>query len=255
MKKQNKIQITNLHKSFGANHVLKDFDLEVKVGESVVIIGPSGIGKSVLLKCILGLLEVDSGTIKIDGKRIDNLSENKRSVVNKKIGMLFQNAALFDSLSIWENVSFRDIMDKNADEETAKKSALEYLSAVNLSEKVADMYPVDLSGGMKKRAGLARAVAGYPEILFFDEPTTGLDPITSDVINELIVKLTKKLGATTITITHDIKSALKIADTIAFLYDGKIQWKGTVKDFERTKDAFIVQMKRGSSRGPIKSII
>ncbi len=252
---KNKIEIKNVYKSFGSKHVLKDFNLDIKKGESVVIIGPSGIGKSVLLKCILGLLECDSGIIKLDGQKINGVKEKERDQINKKIGMLFQNAALFDSLNIWENVSFRDIMEKKQNRWEAKKSALKYLESVNLSKSVADMYPVDLSGGMKKRVALARAVAQYPEVILFDEPTTGLDPITSDVINDLIIKLSKQIGATTITITHDIKSALKIADTIAFLYDGHIMWKGSVEEFKTTNNPYIKQMKTGSSIGPIKPLV
>ncbi len=230
------IELKNIHKAFGKKVILNGLDLTVHRGESVVIIGGSGTGKSVTLKCILGLLKPDKGEIKFNGQQI---------------GMLFQGAALFDSLSVWENVAFAVLQQKGMTREHAKKIAIEKLAEVGLKPEVADVYPADLSGGMKKRVGLARAIATKPDTLFFDEPTTGLDPIMSDVINDLIVNSVKKLGATALTITHDMTSAKKIADRIAMLYEGKIIWVGTVKELEKTDNPYVRQFVAGSSKGPI----
>ena len=237
MKKEIQISMKDVHKSFGSHHVLNGVDLDVYKGESVVIIGGSGTGKSVTLKCLLGLLTPDKGTIKMN---------------TKNIGMLFQGAALFDSLTVWENVSFALLQNRLMKREDAKKLAIEKLAQVGLKREVADVYPADLSGGMKKRVGLARAIATNPDIIFFDEPTTGLDPIMSDVINNLIVDTVKKLGATALTITHDMASARKIADRIAMLYQGKIIWMGTVAELDKTDNAFVRQFVAGSAKGPIK---
>lgn len=234
------IEMKKVSKAFGKKVVLRDLDLTVKRGESVVIIGGSGTGKSVTLKCILGLLHPDKGEIKFNGKNI---------------GMLFQGAALFDSLSVWENVSFAVLQQKGMTRERAKKIAIEKLAEVGLKPEVADVYPADLSGGMKKRVGLARAIAIQPDTLFFDEPTTGLDPIMSDVINDLIVRCVKKLGATALTITHDMTSARKIADKIAMLYDGKIIWMGTVAELDKTDNPYVRQFVAGSSKGPIQMAV
>ena len=230
------IEMKKVSKAFGKKVVLKDLDLQIERGESVVIIGGSGTGKSVTLKCILGLLHPDKGEITFNGKNI---------------GMLFQGAALFDSLTVWENVSFAVLQQRGMTRERAKKIAIEKLAEVGLKADVADVYPADLSGGMKKRVGLARAIAIQPDTLFFDEPTTGLDPIMSDVINDLIVRCVKKLGATALTITHDMTSARKIADKIAMLYDGKIIWMGTVKELDKTDNPYVRQFVAGSSQGPI----
>ncbi len=234
------IEMKKVSKAFGKKVVLRDLDLTVKRGESVVIIGGSGTGKSVTLKCILGLLHPDKGEIKFNGKNI---------------GMLFQGAALFDSLTVWENVSFAVLQQRGMTRERAKKIAIEKLAEVGLKPEVADVYPADLSGGMKKRVGLARAIAIQPDTLFFDEPTTGLDPIMSDVINDLIVRCVKKLGATALTITHDMISARKIADKIAMLYDGKIIWMGTVAELDKTDNPYVCQFVAGSSKGPIQMAV
>ena len=230
------IALKDVHKAFGNKIVLNGVNLTVQKGESIVIIGGSGTGKSVMLKCILELLKPDKGEIKFNGQQI---------------GMLFQGGALFDSLSVWENVSFAALQQKGMTREKAKKIAIEKLAEVGLKPDVADAYPADLSGGMKKRVGLARAIAMNPDTLFFDEPTTGLDPIMSDVINDLIVRCVKKLGATALTITHDMTSARKIADKIAMLYDGKIIWMGTVAELDKTDNPYVRQFVAGSSKGPI----
>lgn len=248
-----KIRLVNVYKSFGKKKVLNGVDLDIQKGESLVIIGGSGTGKSVTLKCILGLLQPDRGHIEFDGLNLNELSSFERDEINTKIGMLFQSAALFDSLSVWENVAFSLLQNKTVSKHEAKKIALEKLAQVGLNKEVADVYPADLSGGMKKRVGLARAIATNPEVIFFDEPTTGLDPIMSDVINDLILSTVKKLGATALTITHDMNSARKIADKIAMLYDGKIIWTGTVKELDKTKNPYVRQFVAGSAEGPIST--
>lgn len=249
------IKLTDVHKSFGRKVVLNGVDLEIQRGESVVIIGGSGTGKSVTLKCILGLLTPEKGSITVDGREVDAASAKVHEQVNSKIGMLFQGAALFDSMSVWENVAFGLMQGKKMSRKEAYHIAVEKLAQVGLGEDVAHLDPADLSGGMKKRVGLARAIASSPDIIFFDEPTTGLDPIMSDIINDLIVSCVKKLGATALTITHDMASARKIADRIAMLYEGKIIWIGTVKEIEKTKNPYVRQFIAGSAKGPIQMAV
>lgn len=251
-KKTAKISIKNLHKSFGPKVVLDGVDLEVNKGESLVVIGGSGTGKSVLIKCIQGLIEPDKGSIKIDGKESIGIDKKEAETLYSKMGMLFQGGALFDSLSVWENVAFGLLENKKMPRKLAKKQAIKYLKQVGLSADVADLSPSELSGGMQKRVGLARAIATQPEIIFFDEPTTGLDPIMADVINNLIIASVKKIGASALTITHDMASARKIADRIAMLYKGKIIWQGTVKELEKTDNPYVIQFIKGNSEGPIK---
>ena len=246
------IELKNVYKSFGSKYVLRDFDLSIYKGQSVVMLGQSGMGKSVSIRLMLGLLEADSGSIKINGNEISNFSDKEFYENNKKMGMLFQNGALFDSMTVWENVAFGLINVEKMNPEVARKIAIEKLADVGLTAKVADMMPSELSGGMKKRVGLARAIATNPEIIFFDEPTTGLDPIMSDVINDLIIESVKGLGATALTITHDMASARKIADRIAMLYKGKIIWQGTVKEMDKTDNPYVCQFINGCSQGPIK---
>jgi phospholipid/cholesterol/gamma-HCH transport system ATP-binding protein len=247
-----KIHMADVSKTFGKKRVLHKMDLDVYPGESLVIIGGSGTGKSVTLKCILGLLKPDSGKIEVDGKDVMSLSEKEHEQIMGQFGMLFQNAALFDSLTVWENVAFSLIQNQKIGKAEAKKIAIKKLAQVGLKSDVADVYPADLSGGMRKRVGLARAIATNPEVIFFDEPTTGLDPIMSDVINDLIRDTVKKLGATALTITHDMNSARKIADRIAMLYEGKIIWVGTVKELDKTKNPYVRQFVAGSAQGPIQ---
>ncbi|MCA8888175.1 MAG: ATP-binding cassette domain-containing protein [Parvularculaceae bacterium] len=247
-----KISIRGLTKSFGANEVLRGVDLDIGESRSLVIIGGSGSGKSVLLKCVLGLIQPDAGEIFIDGVDILKLSERERAKKTRQIGMLFQGAALFDSLRVWENVAFRLIYGEGKSGGKSQKRAIECLGLVGLSPEVGALLPSELSGGMQKRVALARAIAADPSILFFDEPTTGLDPIMADVINNLIVEQVKALGATAISITHDMASARKIADDVAMIYQGRIIWRGPPEDMAQSGDPFVDQFVNGRADGPIK---
>jgi phospholipid/cholesterol/gamma-HCH transport system ATP-binding protein len=246
-----KLVIKDLKKNFGSKQVLNGINLQANKGESIVILGGSGSGKSVLIKIIASLLTPSSGSVKIDDIEVANIGSHDRDKLMEKFGFLFQGGALFDSIPIWENVAFRLIHQKKLDKKKSRAIAIEKLKAVGLSEKVADLYPAELSGGMQKRASLARAIAANPEIIFFDEPTTGLDPIMADVINDLIISNSKQLGATTITITHDMASARKIADKIAMLYEGKIIWFGDVKDMDSSDNPYLDQFINGRAEGPI----
>ncbi|MFQ5954126.1 MAG: ABC transporter ATP-binding protein [Kiloniellales bacterium] len=247
-----KIQLCDVHKSFGDNQVLKGVDLEIGVGESVVVIGGSGSGKSVTLKCILGLMVPDQGSIKVDGEEVVGMSARDHDRTLRKFGMLFQGSALFDSLKVWENVAFGLTQGAGLDRRQAKKIALDKMAAVGLGLEVGELFPAELSGGMQKRVGLARAIATEPEIIFFDEPTTGLDPIMGDVINELISKSVRELGVTALSITHDIASARKIADRIAMLYGGRIIWTGTVSEIDNSGNDYVDQFIHGRAEGPIQ---
>ncbi len=245
------IEIKELYKSFGQKEVLKGVDLSIQKGESMVIIGGSGSGKSVLIKHIIGLLRPDKGSVFIEGLDVTRLNEKDLYKVRKKFGMLFQGAALFDSLRVWENVSFFLIRHRGMSEKRAKDIAIEKLRLVGLTG-VEDLMPAELSGGMRKRVGLARAIAHDPEILLYDEPTTGLDPIMADAINDLIVDLKKKLNVTSVAITHDMHSAYKIGDRIAMLYEGKIIETGTPDEIKNTSNPIVRQFITGSAKGPIK---
>jgi phospholipid/cholesterol/gamma-HCH transport system ATP-binding protein len=246
-----KIEVVNLHKSFGNNHVLRGVNLEVRNGESMVVIGGSGVGKSVLIKCIIGLVRPDSGSIGVDGQAITSLNEKSLNEIRKKFGMLFQAGALFDSLSVWENVGFGLKQHTSLGNEEIKAIAVDKLRLVGLRH-VEDLMPSELSGGMRKRVSLARAIAMEPEILLYDEPTTGLDPIMADVINDLIVQMRKKLEVTSIAITHDMVSAYKIADRIAMLYQGEIIEVGTPQQNRESGNAIVQQFIQGRAEGPIK---
>lgn len=246
-----KLELKGVKKSFGNKHILCGIDLAIPAGKSLVIIGGSGTGKSVTLKCVLGLLQPDEGSILIDGKETVGVSTKERDVLMHKFGMLFQGAALFDSLKVWENVAFGLIHGRNIDRKKAREIAQEKIEAVGLKPEVADLYPAELSGGMQKRVGLARAVAASPEIIFFDEPTTGLDPIMADVINDLIVNSVKGLGATALSITHDMASARKIADYIAMLHEGKIVWQGPIEELDKSGNTYVDQFIHGRAEGPI----
>lgn len=247
-----KIAVSGVHKRFGKKVVLDGVDLDVARGQSLVIIGGSGTGKSVLLKSILGLVRPDSGSIKVDGVETVGMSASAREEVLRKFGMLFQGSALFDSLTVWENVAFGLIQGRKMKRAQARDIAVEKLGQVGLGPEVGELSPAELSGGMQKRVALARAIATEPEIIFFDEPTTGLDPITADVINDLIVACVKRLGATTLSITHDMASARKIADRIAMIYKGRIIWNGPVAEIDRSGNDYVDQFIHGRAEGPIK---
>jgi len=244
------IMVRDLCKSFGSNHVLQGLNLEVNRGEDIVVIGGSGTGKSVLIKCIIGLLKPDRGTIYIDGEEITYYNEAKLNEIRKKFGMLFQFGALFDSMPVWENVGFGLKQHTNLKDDEIRDIVAEKLAMVGL-KGVEYLMPSELSGGMKKRVSLARAIAMEPEILLYDEPTTGLDPIMADVINELIIQLREKLRVTSMAITHDMKSAYKIGDRIAMLYKGKIIEVGTPDEIKNSKNEIVQQFIQGKSEGPI----
>ena len=246
------IRFDDVHKSFGSNDVLRGVSLEVPKGESMVIIGGSGTGKSVLLKCVLGLITPDSGTIQVGGKPA---LAGDRDAFLARFGMLFQGGALFDSLPVWQNVAFRLLrgaLKRPKDE--AREIAIEKLRRVGLTPDVADRFPAELSGGMQKRVGLARAIAAEPEIIFFDEPTTGLDPIMAGVINDLIREIVVEMGATAMTITHDMTSVRAIADRVAMLHGGKVRWTGPVSDMDGSGDPYLDQFIHGRAEGPIEAV-
>jgi phospholipid/cholesterol/gamma-HCH transport system ATP-binding protein len=217
-----KIELSGVKKSFGPKHVLNGVDLSVPEGKSLVIIGASGTGKSVMIKSILGIVKPDAGSIKVDGQETSKMNTSERHELMRKFGMLFQGGALFDSMKVWKNVAFGLIQGRGMDKEEAHHIAIEKIKAVGLKPEAGELFPAELSGGMQKRVGLARAIAASPEILFFDEPTTGLDPIMADVINDLIIQSVKGLGATALSITHDMASARKIADHVAMIHEGRI---------------------------------
>jgi phospholipid/cholesterol/gamma-HCH transport system ATP-binding protein len=247
-----KIAVRGLKKSFGRKVVLDGVDLDVREGESLVVIGGSGTGKSVMVKCILGLLEPDAGSVVIDGVEARSRSGRERFLLMRKFGMLFQGAALFDSLPVWENVAFGLIQGHNIARAKAHDIAIEKLAAVGLGPEVGELGPAELSGGMLKRVALARAIAAEPEIIIFDEPTTGLDPIMADVINELIVKCTRGLGATAISITHDMASTRKIADRVAMIYKGRIIWSDAADRIDQSGNDYVEQFIHGRAEGPIQ---
>jgi len=246
------IDLQGIEKAFGSNRVLRGVDLSIGTGTSMVIIGGSGTGKSVLLKCILGLVTPDAGSIRLDGRDVANAP---RDEFLARFGMLFQGAALFDSLPVWHNVAFRLLRGANRRPKAeAREIAVEKLRRVGLKPEVADLFPAELSGGMQKRVGLARAIAAEPEIIFFDEPTTGLDPIMAGVINELIREIVSEMGATAMTITHDMSSVRAIADHVAMLHDGVIQWTGPIAEMDATPDPYVQQFINGRAEGPIASV-
>ena len=247
-----KISLAGVTKSFGPKEVLKGIDLDVAAGESMVVIGGSGTGKSVLLKCILGLMQPNGGSIRIDGEETIGLNGNGRSRIMRKFGMLFQGGALFDSLRVWENVAFGPIQSDGMRPDKAREVAIAKLGAVGLGPEIGELFPSELSGGMQKRVALARAIAREPEIIFFDEPTTGLDPIMADVINELIVKCVSDLGATAVSITHDMASARKIGHRIGMIHEGRLIWQGPVDQIGLSGNAHVDQFIHGRAEGPIR---
>ncbi len=247
-----KVELKGVKKRFWSKVVLDGIDLRIEPGESLVVIGGSGTGKSVMIKCVLGILSPDAGQIFVDGKEVTRLSGRARDAMLRKFGMLFQGAALFDSLSVWENVAFGLIQGRGMARGKAHDIAIEKLAKVGLGPEVATLSPSELSGGMQKRVGLARAIAADPQIIFFDEPTTGLDPIMADVINDLIIRTVKDVGATALSITHDMVSARKIANRIAMLYRGKIIWQGPTAQIDASGNAYVDQFIHGRAEGPIK---
>ena len=246
------IELLGVTKTFGTNAVLRGVNLSIERGQSMVVIGGSGTGKSVLLKSILGLVRHDGGTITLDGQ---DVTRGDRDVFLARFGMLFQGGALIDSLKVWENVAFRLMRGAAAlPKDQAREIAIEKLRRVGLKPETADMLPAELSGGMQKRVGLARAIAAQPEIIFFDEPTTGLDPIMAGVINELIREIVVEMGATAMTITHDMSSVRAIADRVAMLHDGVIQWSGPVAEMDAAPDPYLQQFIHGRATGPIAAV-
>jgi len=246
------LQLSGVEKAFGANRVLTGVDIDVAPGKSLVVLGGSGSGKSVMLKNALGLMTPDAGKIYFDGQDVTRDQGKTRDAMRARIGMLFQSAALFDSLTVWENVAFRLLNADGMKRKDAKERAIATMKQVRLGSDVADLTPAEISGGMQKRVGLARAIVSKPDLIFFDEPTTGLDPITADAINDLIVEQTKALGAAAVSITHDMASARKIADEIAFLFDGKIIWRGPATDIDHSGNEYVDQFVNGRAEGPIQ---
>jgi phospholipid/cholesterol/gamma-HCH transport system ATP-binding protein len=245
------IEGVNLHKAFGPKKVLQGFDIEIKKGESMVIIGGSGTGKSVFIKHIIRLLKPDKGTVFVEGTDISTLDETGLYRLRRRFGMLFQGAALFDSLNVWQNVGFLHLQERQLPPEQIKELAIEKLKLVGLID-AEDLMPSELSGGMKKRVGLARAISYDAEVILYDEPTTGLDPIMADAINDLIVEMREKLSVTSVTITHDMQSAYKIADRISMLYEGRIIQTGTPQEIRDTDNPYVKQFVTGSAHGPIQ---
>jgi phospholipid/cholesterol/gamma-HCH transport system ATP-binding protein len=246
------LSLQNVEKRFGKNHVLRGVTLDVAPGESLVVIGGSGSGKSVMLKNALGLMTPDSGKILFNGEDVTQAKGKTRARMRERVGMLFQSGALFDSLTVWENVAFRLVNSGVVSRAKAKDRAIETLSKVRLGADVADLYPAEISGGMQKRVSLARSIISKPDLIFFDEPTTGLDPITADAINDLIIEQVRGLGAATVSITHDMASARKIADEVAMLFEGKIIWRGKASEVEDSGNAYVDQFVHGRAEGPIQ---
>ena len=249
---QPKVELRGVKKSFGSKVVLDGIDLVLGSGESLVVIGGSGTGKSVMIKCVLGILHPDAGQIFVDGQEVTRVRGRARDQMLKQFGMLFQGAALFDSLPVWENVAFGLIQGHGVKRKQAREIAIEKLAKVGLSADVAMLSPAELSGGMQKRVGLARAIAADPKVIFFDEPTTGLDPIMADVINDLIISTVEDLGVSTLSITHDMASARKISDRIAMLYRGKIIWQGATEQIDHSGNPYVEQFIHGRAEGPIQ---
>lgn len=249
------LKLEGIEKSFGKNNVLRGVDIDVAPGQSLVVIGGSGSGKSVMLKVALGLMTPTGGKVLFDGHDVTNSTGKTRESMRARIGMLFQSGALFDSLTVWENVAFRLINADGVKRTDAKERAIATLKKVRLGADVAGLYPAELSGGMQKRVSLARSIISEPDLIFFDEPTTGLDPITADAINDLIVEQVRGLGAATVTITHDMASARKIADEVAMLFEGRIIWRGKADEVDHSGNDYVDQFVHGRAEGPIQPAI
>jgi phospholipid/cholesterol/gamma-HCH transport system ATP-binding protein len=250
-----KLQLVAIKKRLRGRQVLDGVDIDVAPGKSLVIIGGSGVGKSVTLKCALGIMQPDQGQVLVDGADVTRMPGAIRARVMRKFGMLFQGGALFDSLSVWENIAFRLLYADKVDRGQARERAIEAMRKVRLTPDFAEVRPIELSGGMQKRAGLARAIIAKPDILFFDEPTTGLDPITADAINDLIIDMVKDLGCAAVSITHDMASARKIADEIAMLHAGRIVWRGPANTIDSSGNAMVEQFVAGRADGPIQAVV
>jgi len=250
-----KLQLIAIKKRLRGRQVLDGVDLDVAPGKSLVVIGGSGVGKSVTLKCALGLMKPDEGQVLVDGADVTRMPASIRAHAMRKFGMLFQGGALFDSLTVWENIAFRLLYADKVARKEARERAIEAMRKVRLTPDFADVRPIELSGGMQKRAGLARAIIAKPDILFFDEPTTGLDPITADAINDLIIDMVKDLGCAAVSITHDMASARKIADEIAMLYGGRIVWRGPASAIDSSGNAMVDQFVAGRADGPIQAVV
>lgn len=246
------LKLEGIAKSFGHNEVLRGVDLDVAPGQSLVVIGGSGSGKSVMLKVALGLMTPTGGKVLFDGHDVTLSTGKMRESMRSRIGMLFQSGALFDSLSVWENVAFRLINADGVKRSDAKERAIATLKKVRLGSEIAGLYPAEISGGMQKRVSLARSIISEPDLIFFDEPTTGLDPITADAINDLIVEQVRGLGAATVTITHDMSSARKIADQVAMLFEGRIIWRGPASEVDQSGHDHVDQFVHGRAEGPIQ---
>ena len=246
------LELKDVEKSFGDNHVLRGVNIDVAPGNSLVVLGGSGSGKSVMLKNALGLMTPDAGQILFDGEDVTHDQGKEREAMRARIGMLFQSGALFDSLTVWENVAFRLLNAEKVKRKDAKERAVATLKKVRLGASVADLRPAEISGGMQKRVALARAIITEPDLIFFDEPTTGLDPITADAINDLIIEQVKALGAAAVTITHDIASARKVADEIAMLFEGRIIWRGPADQIDKSGNDHVDQFVHGRANGPIQ---
>lgn len=246
------LELRGVEKSFGSNAVLRGVNIDVSRGQSLVVLGGSGSGKSVMLKNALGLMTPDAGQVLFDGEDVTYEKGRARDAMRARVGMLFQSGALFDSLTVWQNVSFRLVNSDGLGKREAREQAIEALQKVRLGPSVADLYPAEISGGMQKRVALARAIISKPDLIFFDEPTTGLDPITADAINDLIVEQVKALGAAAISITHDMASARKIADEVAMLYLGEIIWRGPASEIDDSGNDYVDQFVHGRADGPIK---
>ncbi len=249
------LKLEGVTKSFGNKDVLRGVDIDVAPGQSLVVIGGSGSGKSVMLKNALGLMTPDKGKIFFDGEDVTNATGKTREKMRARVGMLFQSGALFDSLTVWENVAFRLINSEGTKRKDAKERAIETLKKVRLGADVAGLYPAEISGGMQKRVSLARSIISEPDLIFFDEPTTGLDPITADAINDLILEMVRGLGAAAVTITHDMASARKVADEIAMLFEGRIIWRGPAGDVYQSDNDYVDQFVNGRAEGPIQPAI
>lgn len=249
------IELKNISLGFDGNQVFEDVNLSIGSGQSLVVIGPSGCGKTVLLKTIIGVFEPDDGDILIGGKSVIGIRRSEREQINRRIGMLFQKSGLFDSLTVWENIAFRLLQEHDMSRSRARDIAIEKLALVGLDAREADLYPVELSGGMQKRIGIARAIATGPDVLLMDEPTAGLDPISSNMINDMILDVVGRLGVTVLSVNSDMIGAARTAETAAMLYDGQIIWLGETKTMHDSDNPYVSQFVNSHAEGPIPTLV